>query len=123
MTILADLAIGYIVGKAAVAAYNTLLTPEQRRKIESKVKTHHFEYGVAVTTGGALAKSPKAVGTGISWIADDWKDKDEAIENIKNKVNSAVNQIRRSLQNPNRGYNNRYYSNPGLRRMYTRMRY
>lgn len=86
MGLLEDLAIGFFLGKVAVGVYNTVFTPEQRKQIEEIVKTHHFEYGVATATGGIIAKSPKAVGTGISWMTDDWKDKDIAIENLKKKV-------------------------------------
>lgn len=123
MAILVGLAAGFLIGKVAVYAYNTIFTPQQRKQIQSKVKTHHFEYGVATTAAGFVTKSPTMVGTGLSWIADDWKDKDEAIQNMKNKVNSAVNNVRKSLQTPNRGYRNRYYSNPRLRQMYSGIRY
>jgi len=82
MAILVGLALGYLIGKAAVYAYNNLLSPEQRKRIENKVKTHHFEYGVVTTAAGLVVKSPTAVGTGLSWIADDWKDKDKALWKI-----------------------------------------
>lgn len=45
MAILVGLAAGYLIGKAAVYAYNNLLSPEQRKRIENKVKTDHFEHG------------------------------------------------------------------------------
>jgi len=122
MAILVGLAAGYLIGKAAVYAYNNLLSPEQRKRIENKVKTHHFEYGVVTTAAGLVTKSPTAVGTGLSWIADDWKDKDKAMENMKNKINSAVNQVRRSLQNPNQ-LPTSIYVNPSFSRRYRRMMY
>ena len=122
MAILVGLAAGYLIGKAAVYAYNNLLSPEQRKRIENKVKTDHFEYGVVTTAAGLVTKSPTAVGTGLSWIADDWKDKDKAMENMKNKINSAVNQIRRSLQNPNQ-LPTSIYVNPRFSRRYRRMMY
>ena len=123
MAIVLPLVAGYAIGKIAVYAYNNLLTPQQKKRIETKVKTHHFEYGLVTTAAGLTIKSPTAVGTGISWIADDWKDKDKVLENMKNKVNSTVNRVRKSLQTPNRGYRNRYYSNPRLRQMYSRINY
>ena len=114
MAILESLAVGYLIGKAAVYAYNNLFTPERRKQIENKVKTHHFEYGVATTAAGVLTKSPTVVGTGLSWIADDWNDKDVAIQNMKNKINSAIDKVQKSLQtlNQNTGsvYVNPYYS-------------
>jgi len=123
MAILLPLVAGYVIGKAAVYAYNNLISPQQKMRIKNKIKAHHFEYGVVTTAAGLATKSPTAVGTGISWIVDDWKDKDKAIENMKNKVNSAVNHVRKSLQTPNQGYRNRYYSNPRLRQMYSGIRY
>ncbi len=122
MAILLPLVAGYAIGKAAVYAYKNLLTPEQRRKIENKVKTHHFEYGVVTTTAGIVAKSPTTVGTGLSLIADDWKDKDEAIQNMKNKVNSAINKIQNTPQNSNQTpgsiHINRRFSKRHRRMMY-----
>jgi len=118
MTILVDLLIGALLGKAAVWAYNNLLTPEQRKKIESIVKTHHFEYGTAAVAGGALAKSPKTVGFGLSLMADDWKDKDVAIKNLKNKIHSVINQTQQGFQTSNTNYSSPFIHNPRMRQMY-----
>ncbi|MFB5646093.1 MAG: hypothetical protein ACE5R3_05805, partial [Nitrosopumilaceae archaeon] len=76
MPLIEELVIGALLGKIAVWIYNNFLTPEQRKQIENIVKTHHLEYGTIAVAGGALAKSPKAVGFGLSLIQDDWKDKD-----------------------------------------------
>lgn len=91
MTLLVDLVIGALLGKAAVWTYNNLLSHEQRKKIESIVKSHHFEYGTVAVAGGALARSPRTVGFGLSLIQDDWKDRDVAIQNLKNKIHSMIN--------------------------------
>ncbi len=118
MAILESLAAGYLIGKAAVLAYNALFTPVQRKQLENKVKTHHFEYGVATTAAGVLTKSPTAVGTGISLIADDWKDKDVAIQNMKNKVNTVINNLQKAFQPSNTNQYNHFIHNPRLRQMY-----
>ena len=81
--------------------YNILFTPEEKKILEDKVKTHHFEYGVAVTAAGVITKSPTAIGTGLSLIADDWDDKDKAIQNIKNKINKVLNLIENVQQDSN----------------------
>ena len=122
MAMLESLAVGYVLGKAAVYAYNALFSPEQRKQIESKVKTHHFEYGVATTAAGLVTKSPTTVGTGFSWIADDWNDKDEAIQNMKNKINSALDKVQKSLQN-SKQISSPFYVNPRFSRRYRRMMY
>ncbi|MDP3781205.1 MAG: hypothetical protein Q8Q69_08505 [Nitrosopumilaceae archaeon] len=112
MPILESLAVGYLIGKASVFLYNTLFTPEERKQIQNKVKSHHFEYGVVATAAGVLTKSPTTVGTGLSWIADDWKDKDVAVQNMKNKVNSALDIVQKSLQNSN--HTSQFYVNPSF---------
>ena len=118
MKLLDDLVIGALVGKVSVWAYNNLLTPEQRKKFENMVNTHHFEYGVVAIAGGVITKSPKAVGLGISYLQDDWKDKDIAIKNLKSKINSAVNQIQKALQTPPQvPYSNPFIQNPRMRQM------
>jgi len=93
------LLVGLIIGIAAVKLYNILFTPEQRKVLEDKVKTHHFEYGIATTAAGVIAKSPTAIGTGLSLIADDWNDKDKAIQNIKNKFNTLLDIVNNPQQN------------------------
>lgn len=95
------LLVGLIIGIAAVKLYNILFTPEEKKILEDKVKTHHFEYGVAVTAAGVITKSPTAIGTGLSLIADDWDDKDKAIQNIKNKFNTLLDNINKVPQNSN----------------------
>lgn len=119
MAIMVGLAIGYLIGKGAVVAYNALFTTEQKKQIESMVKTHHFEYGVVTTAAGVITKSPTAVGTGLSLIADDWNDKDAAIQNMKNKVNSIIDKVQKSLQNPNQNPGS-IYVNPRFSRQYLR---
>lgn len=104
MTLLADLVVGAILGKAAVWAYNNLITPKKRQQIESIVNTHHLEYGTVAVAGGVITKSPKAVGLGLSLIQDDWKDRDVAIQNLKNKISSVINQTRQGFLTQNVNY-------------------
>lgn len=92
---------GILLGTALVKLYNIVFTPEQRKVLEDKVKTHHFEYGVATTAAGVITKSPTAIGTGLSLIADDWDDKDKAIQNIKNKISKVLNLIENVQQDSN----------------------
>ena len=40
------LLVGLIIGIAAVKLYNIIFTPEERKILEDKVKTHHFEYEI-----------------------------------------------------------------------------
>lgn len=121
MGLLEDFAIGFILGKVALSVYNTIFTPKQRKQIEEIVKTHHFEYGVAAATSGIITKSPKAVGTGISFMVDDWQDKDIAIENLKNKLRSALNQIQQNLSASS--YSRSFNNNPRTRQSYRRINY
>jgi len=123
MTLLADLIIGAILGKAAVWAYNNLLTPEKRKQIESIVNTHHLEYGTVAVAGGVITKSPKAVGFGLLLIQDDWKDRDVAIHNLKNKIRSVINQSRLGFQSQNASYSSPFIHNPRMRQMYRRINY
>lgn len=85
MGLFASLLVGAGIGLGAVTLYNILFTQEERRILESKFKTHHFEYGAVTTIVGLLMKSPKAVGTGLYWMLDDLDDGDEAIRNLKRK--------------------------------------
>jgi len=98
---------GIIIAALGLTAYKKL-PPEIKTKLENWVKTHHFEYGIGTVAGGAIAKSPTAVGAGLTMIADDWKDKDVAIQNIENKIDSAVIKIRSILQNINNKQNSTF---------------
>lgn len=120
MALLGSLFIGAGIGWLAVTLYNLLFTSEERKIIESRFKTHHFEYGIATTLVGLLLKSPKAVGTGLYWLLDDLDDADEAIKNLKRKWKSfcdKVNQFQTQLSfrstinlqpRINQGYNYRF---------------
>ena len=88
---------GIVLGVVATKLYKQL-PQETKAKLENWAKTHHFEYGLGGVVAGTIIKSPIAVGTGIALMADDWSDKDLAMRNIENKIDSAVNKIKGFLE-------------------------
>ena len=100
MAVIGSLLLGAGIGYAAVALYKILFTEKERKMLESKFKTHHFEYGAFATLLGLLIKSPKTVGTGLYWMLDDLDDADEAIRNLKRKWKNfcdKINQLQTQL--------------------------
>ncbi len=88
---------GMILGVVAIKLYKQL-PQETKTKLENWAKTHHFEYGLGGVVAGSIIKSPTTVGTGLALMVDDWSDKDVAIRNIENKIDSAVNKIKGFLE-------------------------
>lgn len=64
-----------LVGGYAIAeAYRKYTTPQQKRKWENYVKTHHGEAGVIMTTAGLVTKSPTMIGSGVGLMLHDKND-------------------------------------------------
>lgn len=66
--------LGALVALAACESYRHLTTPEQKRRWEGFVKTHHGEVGVVAAAAGALAGSPTLAGAGIGLAIHDARD-------------------------------------------------
>lgn len=67
-------AIWTVVGVGACEAYRLLATPEQKRRWEGFVRTHHGEAGVALVAIGLALKSPALVGIGTGLALHDIDD-------------------------------------------------
>ena len=70
LPIILAIAGGYVVSEL----YKKYATPEQKKKWEGLVKTHHGEVGVLAVAGGILLKSPTMIGTGIGLAIHDKED-------------------------------------------------
>lgn len=68
------IAVGVIAAYAVAEIYRQLATPEQKRRWEGLVKTHHGEAGLGAVAGGAVARSPALAGIGIGLALHDIKD-------------------------------------------------
>lgn len=66
--------IGAFVGLLAGEVYKRCTTPEQKRRWEGFVRTHHGEAGVAGVALGAATRSPALLGIGAGLALHDWKD-------------------------------------------------
>ena len=67
-------AIGVLVAFAACELYRCLVTPEQKRRWEGFVKTHHGAAGVVAAAAGALGGFPTLAGAGIGLAIHDARD-------------------------------------------------
>ena len=67
-------AIGGLGVFALAEAYRLLTTPEQKKRWEGFVKTHHGEAGVIIAIIGALARYPTLIGIGAGLAIHDIDD-------------------------------------------------
>jgi hypothetical protein len=83
-----------IVGSYVIAElYKNHTTPEQKKKWEGFVKTHHGEAGIIGIAGGILLKSPTMIGTGIGLAIHDKDDAPKWFVGDKFNNKSNYNQV------------------------------
>ena len=64
-----------IVGSYLLAeAYKKYVTPQQKKKWENYIKTHHGEAGILMTAAGVVTKSPTLIGSGVGLMVHDRDD-------------------------------------------------
>lgn len=73
-----------IVGSFLLAeGYKKYVTPQQKKKWENFVKTHHGEAGAIMTGAGIIAKSPTLIGGGLGLMIHDKNDSQKWFKNNK----------------------------------------
>lgn len=64
-----------IVGSYLLAEYyKKYTTPQEKKKWENYVKTHHGEAGILMTVAGIVIKSPTLIGSGVGLMLHDKDD-------------------------------------------------
>lgn len=89
---------GALTTAALIKIWNSLPV-ETQRKIKQLIPVHHGEEGFWIALAGLIAKNPTLIGSGTTMIVDDWPDKDQWIQDVKNRVNLAISNIRNSIAN------------------------
>ena len=71
---------GLLIGGGALLVYYLLLSPSQRKALETWANTHHFEYALGIGGLGVLKNDTTVLGIATVFGIHDWKDKDIAIQ-------------------------------------------
>lgn len=83
---LLEVVAGLVAGYSAAEVYDRVATPQQKKKWESLVQTHHGEAGVVAAGGGIAIKSPFVAGVGLGLMAHDIKDAKEWFSGDKQRM-------------------------------------
>jgi len=86
------------------------LSPETKMRLKQLVPMHHGEHGFWTALAGVLLKNPNLLSGGIMLMIDDWKDKPFWVEDIKNRINSILNNLQNSINQVRLNYNYPRYS-------------
>lgn len=77
---------GAAFGYLAAETYDRCMTPEEKKRWESWVKTHHGEAGVLMMDAGIAAKSPALAGFGLGLMVHDREDAAKWFSGDKQKM-------------------------------------
>ncbi len=66
--------VGFVGSLLVAEGYKKFTTPQQKRKWENYIKTHHGEAGVLMTAAGIITKSPTLIGSGVGLMLHDRND-------------------------------------------------
>ena len=78
--------LGALSGYLVAEAYTRWATPEQKRKWESLVKTHHGEAGAVIAIVGTATKFSELAGVGLGLMVHDFKDVKKWFSGDKRKM-------------------------------------